>query len=55
MLTGGEPLVRKADILRLAKKHNDVQFAIYTNSTLIDEPFCEEVVKLGNIAFMTAA
>ena len=33
MLTGGEPLVRKADILRLAKKHNDVQFAIYTNST----------------------
>ena len=52
MLTGGEPLVLKADILRLAKKHNDVQFAIYTNSTLIDEPFCEEVVKLGNIAFM---
>ena len=52
MLTGGEPLVRKADILRLAKKAHDVQFAIYTNSTLIDEPFCEEVVKLGNIAFM---
>mgnify|MGYP002579855651 CR=1 FL=1 len=50
--TGGEPLVRKADILKLAEKHNDVQFAIYTNSTLIDEPFCEQVVKLGNIAFM---
>ena len=33
MLTGGEPLVRKADILKLAEKHNDVQFAIYTNST----------------------
>ena len=52
MLTGGEPLVRKADILKLAEKHNDVQFAIYTNSTLIDEPFCKEVVRLGNIAFM---
>ena len=26
--TGGEPLVRKADlILKLAEKHNDVQFA----------------------------
>ena len=37
MLTGGEPLVRKADILKLAEKHNDVQFAIYTNSTLIDD------------------
>ena len=52
MLTGGEPLVRKADILKLAEKHNDVEFAIYTNSTLIDEPFCKEVVRLGNIAFM---
>ena len=52
MMTGGEPLVRKADILKLAEKHNDVQFAIYTNSTLIDEPFCKEVVRLGNIAFM---
>ena len=28
------------------------KIAIYTNSTLIDEPFCEQVVKLGNIAFM---
>ena len=52
MLTGGEPLVRKKDVLKLAEKHNDVQFAIYTNSTLIDEPFCQEVQRLGNIAFM---
>ena len=52
MLTGGEPLVRKADVLRLAEKHNDVQFAIYTNSTLIDDAFCEQVARLGNIAFM---
>lgn len=51
MLTGGEPLVRKKDILRLAKKHNDVEFSIYTNSTLIDDEFCQEVVQLGNIAF----
>ena len=51
MLTGGEPLVRKADILKLAEKHNDVEFSIFDNSTLIDEPFCEEVVRLGNITF----
>ena len=51
MLTGGEPLVRKKDILRLAEKHSDVQFAIYTNSTLVDEAFCQEVVRLGNIMF----
>ena len=51
MLTGGEPLVRKDDILKLAKKHNDVEFSIYTNSTFITEDFCKEVAKLGNIAF----
>ena len=51
MMTGGEPLVRKKDILRLAEKHNDVELSIYTNSTLIDEAFCKEVVRLGNITF----
>jgi len=51
MMTGGEPLVRKKDILRLAEEHNDAEFSIYTNSTLIDEEFCKEVVRLGNITF----
>ncbi len=51
MMTGGEPLVRKKDILRLAEKHNDVELSLYTNSTLIDEEFCKEVVRLGNITF----
>ena len=51
MLTGGEPLVRKKDILRLAEKHNDAVFALYSNSTLIDEALCREVVRLGNITF----
>lgn len=52
LLTGGEPLVRKDDILRLAEKHNDVQFAVFTNSTLIDEEFCKRVTEVGNIAFL---
>lgn len=52
MLTGGEPLVRKNDLIRLAEKHYDVQFAVYTNSTLIDETLCNEVTRLGNIAFL---
>ena len=51
MMTGGEPLVRKKDVLRLAEKHNDVEFSIFDNSTLIDEDFCKEVVRLGNITF----
>ena len=52
MMTGGEPMVRKADVLRLCEKHNDCFFAAYTNSTLIDEELCKEVVRLGNLTFM---
>jgi MoaA/NifB/PqqE/SkfB family radical SAM enzyme len=51
MLTGGEPLVRKNDIIRLCEKHNDCEFNVYTNSTLIDEDFCKECVRVGNISF----
>lgn len=51
MFTGGEPLVRKADLLKLAKKHNDCAFHSFTNGTLIDEEFCKQVQKLGNFSF----
>lgn len=52
MLTGGEPTVRMKDIFRLAEKHHDAYFALYTNSTLINDQMCQEVVRLGNITFM---
>ena len=50
LMTGGEPLIRKADILKLAEAHPYSSFHIFTNGTLIDDVFCEEVVRLGNIA-----
>ena len=37
VLTGGEPMVRKKDILMLAEKHNDCAFHCYTNGTLVDQ------------------
>ena len=51
LMTGGEPLVRKDDILKLAQKHNDCYFHIFTNTTLMTEEFLDEVVKCGNISF----
>lgn len=49
MFTGGEPLVRKADIIRLCEKHNDCAFLAYTNGTLVDEAFCGEMKRVGNL------
>ena len=40
------------DIFRLAEKHNDCFFALYSNSTLITDAMCERVKELGNITFM---
>ena len=46
--SGGEPLVRKADIIRLCEKHNDCQFLAFTNGTLIDETFADEMLRVKN-------
>ena len=51
MLTGGEPLLRKDDILKLAKAHRNCTFLVYTNATLIDEALCRATRKLGNVVF----
>lgn len=52
MLTGGEPTVRMNDIFKLAEKHNDCFFGLYSNSTLINDEMAERVRQLGNITFM---
>ncbi|MCH3971577.1 MAG: radical SAM protein [Oscillospiraceae bacterium] len=46
--TGGEPLVRKDDLIKLCEKHNDCVFLCFTNSTLIDDKFAEDMVRVGN-------
>lgn len=50
--TGGEPLMRKRDIVRLCEKHDDCIFLAFTNATLIDEEFCDELLRIRN--FMPA-
>ena len=46
--TGGEPLVRKDDLMRLCKKHSDCVFLCFTNATLIDEAFADQMLEVGN-------
>ncbi|MEA4815675.1 MAG: radical SAM protein [Lachnospiraceae bacterium] len=46
--TGGEPLVRKKDIIALCNKHSDCQFLAFTNGTLIDETFAKDMLRVKN-------
>ena len=47
--TGGEPLVRKDDIIKLCEKHSDCVFLTFTNGTLIDEHFADEILRVKNL------
>ena len=46
--TGGEPMVRKKDLIRLCEAHPDCAFLCFTNATLIDEEFCQDVLRVKN-------
>ena len=47
--SGGEPLVRKADLIRLCEKHDDCAFLTFTNGTLIDDAFADEMLRVKNL------
>lgn len=46
--TGGEPMVRKKDLITICEKHPDCEFLAFTNGTLIDEAFCKEMLRVKN-------
>ena len=48
LYTGGEPMVRKKDLLRLCEAHPDCVFSAFTNGTLIDEKFADEMLRVKN-------
>ena len=48
IFSGGEPLVRKNDILRLCEAHPDCAFLSFTNGTLIDEEFAQGMLRVKN-------
>ena len=48
-LTGGEPLIRKKDVLEICRNNKDCVFLIFTNATLVDREFCDAIKEIGNI------
>lgn len=50
IFSGGEPLVRKKDIIRLCEAHQDCYFFAFTNGTLVDDELCEDMLRVGNFA-----
>ena len=46
--TGGEPLVRRADLIRICERYPDCAFLCFTNATLIDEAFCQDMIRVAN-------
>jgi len=50
IFSGGEPLVRKRDVLRLCEAHQDCYFMAFTNGTLVDDAFCRELAGVGNFS-----
>ncbi len=49
VISGGEPFLRE-DLLRIADKHNDAVFMVYTNGTLIGRDLAQRLAELGNIS-----
>ena len=49
IFSGGEPLMRKEDILKLCEIHNDCSFLAFTNGTLVDDAFADEMLRVKNL------
>ncbi len=46
--SGGEPLMRKKEIIDVCEKYNDCVFLAFTNATLIDEDFAKDMLRVKN-------
>lgn len=49
LFTGGEPLIRKDDLIKLCENHPDCAFLAFTNATLVDEKLCDDMKRVGNM------
>ena len=40
--------MRKHDLIKLCEAHPDCAFLCFTNATLIDEAFCQNMIRVAN-------
>lgn len=48
LFSGGEPLIKKEELIKFAEKHDDCLFLAFTNGTFVDEAFAKELARVGN-------
>ncbi len=48
LFTGGEPMMRWADIKKLCEKHHDCIFSAFTNGTLVTDKVADEIGEVKN-------
>ncbi|MFZ5634448.1 MAG: radical SAM protein [Bacillota bacterium] len=51
VVSGGEPLLRRPDLLDLAAVYKDMAFHVFTNGLLIDGRLAREAARLANVGF----
>jgi MoaA/NifB/PqqE/SkfB family radical SAM enzyme len=49
IFAGGEPTCRKEDMFKLCEMHPECAFLAFTNGTLVDEAFADEMLRVGNL------
>ena len=49
VMLGGEPFVYRS-LLDIAEKHNQSQFMVFTNGTMINDRLADRIVELGNVS-----
>ncbi|MFO8060259.1 MAG: radical SAM protein [Bacillota bacterium] len=49
IFSGGEPLLYP-HLLELVEKHDDMAFMVFTNGTLLDDAYADELEQLGNFS-----
>lgn len=49
LYTGGEPLMKKDLLIRLCEENPDCLFMAFTNGTLVDEKFADDLKRVGNM------